>query len=155
MNSLLRCLIITPVLAGLVGCPPTPEPPASRPTVNTASTSTDPVTASASMSTEEQAVVAKLQWVNTAEPQIDAKNELMHAQKENRKPLIIVFAGRGLSYPGLSKEQLQLIRRQVNDNIIEGSGDTIYGPTHRELRHKLRTYAITYNQVIADAFNAR
>ena len=103
------------------------------------------------MTPQEAAAVARLQWLNNADPVADAHNEINKARFQVRKPVLMVFAQRGLSYPGLNSTQLASIRRKVNDKIVEGSGDVIYGQTHHMLRKKLRVYAVNYNQSILAA----
>lgn len=176
MNNLLWCLSVAPILAGLAGCAPTPEPMNSSstttgasamaatdntnappaPSANRPAATATPAPAPSttpppppSTEAEERKAVAKLQWLNSANPQQRASSELAQAKAQGRKPAIMAFAGRGLSYPGLSPAQLAKIRRKVNDNITDGSGDTIFGPTHRNMRKKLRDYAIAYNRAIA------
>ena len=169
MNNLLPCLVAASVLAGLTACMPNPEP-VNQPTVstgtstmNTNSTSTAnrtentvtptpaPTPTSKPMSDEERKAVTQLQWLNSADAARDAGNEIAQSKAENRKPVILAFVQRGLSYPGLNRVQMSKIRRKVNDKIVEGSGDMIFGPTHRQMRQKLRAYAIAYNQAILAA----
>ena len=163
MNSLLlRCLVVAPVLAGLTACMSGPEP-VKRATVTTGTSAMETTNATVTatpaptptpqpMTAEEQEAVKQLQWLNGADAARDARNELAQAKAQERKTSVLVFVRRGLSYPGLSKVQLAKIRRNVNDKIVEGSGDMIFGPTHRAMRQKLRAYAIAYNQAIAAAF---
>ncbi|MFK8021342.1 MAG: hypothetical protein AB8B86_16390 [Pseudomonadales bacterium] len=98
------------------------------------------------MSPREKEVVATMLWVEDADPQADAALML-----KNDKPELMAFAGRGLSYPGLTKNQVASIKNKVGYQVAEGSSDTIYGNSHRSLRKKLREYATVYNQIIFDA----
>ena len=135
----MRCLVIALLLTGLTACRPASEPSTQ------ASKTTPAVT---KMTPQEQSAVASLQWLNNADAARDAANELSQASTQARKVNLIAFARRGISYPGLSKEQLARIGDKVGYKFAEGSGDVIYGPTHRAMRRKLRSYAIAYNQAI-------
>ena len=103
------------------------------------------------MSAEERKAVTQLQWLNGANAASDAATEIAQAKAQNRKPVVLAFVQRGLSYPGLNRVQMSKIRRKVNDKIVEGSGDMIFGPTHRQMRQKLRDYAIAYNRAVLAA----
>ena len=170
MNNLRRCLIATLVLAGLTACMPSPEP-VTQPTVNTGTSAINTNTGANTTATanrtanvatpastptpkpiaEERKALTQLQWLNGADAARDAANEIAQAKAQNRKPMVMAFVQRGLSYPGINRVQMSKIRRKVHDKIVEGSGDMIFGPSHRQMRQKLRDYAITYNQAILAA----
>ena len=101
------------------------------------------------MDTKEAEIVAKLEWVKTANAEADARNALTMADSE--KIEIIGFSGRGISFPGLTKSQYSEIENRVTYRLTKGTGDTIYGPTQKALRKELRAYVSTYNTIIYDA----
>lgn len=98
------------------------------------------------MTEREREVIEKMLWVEVADPHADAKLTL-----EKAMPELIAFAGRGLSYPGLTEKEFALIKTRVTYKVIEGSGDTIYGKMHRNLRRQLKTYAEVYNRRVFSA----
>lgn len=104
-----------------------------------------PSSGSSTMSEEEKAAVDQLAWLNTQNPAQDAQAMLAI---NGKKPELIAFSGRGLSYPGLSASDYTSIEKKVSYRIAEGSGDVIYGNAHLEMRKKLRDYAEVYNQTI-------
>lgn len=136
-NYLLALLIMT----GLTSCQRDAKPE------NNSSAKAEP----SAMTPQEEKAVAVLQWLNNGNPEQDASNEFRQAGEQSRKPKLMAFAGRGLSYPGLSKDQLAATKDKVSYKIAEGSGDVIYGSAHREMRKKLRAYTVTYNQAILAA----
>ncbi|MGB1010185.1 MAG: hypothetical protein ACPGVP_10705 [Thiolinea sp.] len=137
-----RSILPILLIVGLTACRPSTEPVSNASSTNTTTTDMKP---------EETAAIAGLQWLNDANPAENAANELTQANAQSRQPNLMAFAGRGISYPGLTKEQLALISDKVGHKIVEGSGDVIYGAAHREMRKKLRSYAIAYNQAIFTA----
>lgn len=156
------CVALT-ITAGLSGCIPV-VPPADQASSTGGSgmaqpensTPTPKPTAAARpapppMSQQEKEAVAALQWLNNADALADARKEISQARFQGGKPALMVFAQRGLSYPGLNRAQLKSIRRKVNDKIATGSGDVIFGETHHAMLRKLRIYAVTYNQAILAA----
>lgn len=126
--------------SGLVACQTSetkPESPSAKPT------------GFSDMSAKERAAVDKLSWINNSNPTEAAQAVLARAQSDaNQKPALLAFAGRGLTYPGLTSAEYEAIKSKVTYRIAEGSGDVIYGNTHREMRKKLNAYATTYNQAI-------
>lgn len=104
------------------------------------------LTPNAEMSEKERDIVAKLAWLETADPVRDARLAL--ADRSQGAIELIAFSGRGKSFPGLTMAEYDEIKNQVNYRMAEGSGDTLYGPTHKQLRKDLRNYASIYNRTI-------
>lgn len=100
------------------------------------------------MSEEEIEVVNQMQWINSADAEADAKKAL-----QNNVPELLAFSGRGISFPGLTHPQYESIKDKVNYRVAKGSGDVLYGETHRMLRVKLKSYAKTYNTIIFNTLN--
>lgn len=129
------------VTLGLTACQQVPSTAEAQPNETTKVTS--------EMNDKEAEIVAKLQWVKTADAEADAREAL--ASAGSGKVEIIGFSGRGVSYPGLSKAQYAEIENFVTDRLAKGTGDTIYGQTQKALRRDLRDYARTYNTIVYDA----
>ena len=109
----------------------------------------EPTKVTAKMTDKEAEIVAKLEWVKTADAETDAREAL--ASAGSGKVEIIGFTGRGVSYPGLSKTEYAEIEKLVTYRLAKGTGDTIYGPTQKALRRDLRDYTSTYNTIVYDA----
>ncbi len=99
------------------------------------------------MSNKERQIADKLQWVKSADPVADATAAL-EAKDSDGKLELIAFSGRGKSFPGLTKAQYESIEDHVTYRYAEGSGDIIYGATHKKLRQQLRDYVSQYNTII-------
>jgi len=138
MNYFAQCLSILFIGAVLSACNGSVK--SNEPLVETSNVESN------TMSPREKEVVSTMAWVEQADPQADAALMLKSA-----KPELMAFAGRGLSYPGLTKDQVSNIESKVGYQVAKGSGDVIYGNSHRSLRRKLREYATVYNQIIFDA----
>ena len=134
----LATLIAAISLSGLTGCQ-SPKNHGQTPPAPAA-----PVIEKAEMSEAEKTAVGQLQWIVGRNPEQDARDALASGSPVE----IIAIAGRGLRYPGLSKQQFMQIENKVTAKVAEGSGDTIYGNTHRDLRRQLMAYATRYNQAI-------
>ena len=130
---------------GLTGCQQMSNKAEAAPTGPTQTTE-NPIV---NMSEKERAVVAKLDWVRTANAMQDAQKTL--AKPSGEKPEIIAFSGRGKSYPGLTAEEYSEIEPFVTFRFAEGSGDVIQGPTHKQLRRDLRAYVKTYNKAVYES----
>lgn len=102
------------------------------------------------MSEKERQIVEALKWIQLADATDDAKAALK-IKKPTEKPVLIAFSGRGKTFPGLSKIQYETIKDRVTYRYAEGSGDIIFGPTHKKLRRELRDYVSEYNQIIYKA----
>ncbi len=96
------------------------------------------------MSEKEQEIVAKMIWVNDADPYVDANAALT----AKTPPEIFVFTSRSKSYPGLRPEQYLEISERTKPRYAKGAGDVLYGPNHKALRQKLKTYAKAYNRTV-------
>lgn len=117
--------------------------PAQKPT------SASPQESNLDMNDKEKAVVTKLEWVKSANAKDDASKAL--AQTSAQSIELIAFSGRGKSFPGLTLEEYAEIESRVTYRFAEGSGDTLYGPTHKALRRDLRAYVSEYNKIIYGA----
>lgn len=106
-------------------------------------------TANEPMSEKEQKVVEKMQWVESADAKADAQKSLKNSTGD--KPELIAFAGRNLSFPGLTSAQYEEIKGKITPRYAEGSGDVLYGDTHKAMRKKLHAYASEYNAVVYSA----
>lgn len=136
-----KTVLVTSIVFSLAAC---------QQVSNSAVTQTSkPAKVTVEMSDREAQIVAKLQWVKTADADADARAALASAGAG--KVEIIGFSGRGKSFPGLSQAQYAEIEDRITYRLAKGTGDTIYGPTQKALRKDLRAYVSTYNTVIYDA----
>lgn len=136
-----KVALIAIFAVGLAACQQTSRATTAQPSETTKVT--------LEMNDKEAEIVEKLRWVETADANVDARTALSAAG--SGKVEIIGFSGRGKSFPGLSKAQYAEIEDRVSYRLAKGTGDTIYGPTQKELRKKLRAYVSTYNAVIYGA----
>lgn len=141
ISACLLSLMLGITVSSLAACQS--QAPKSKPASPSAVT-----TGSSGMTSKERASVDKLEWLNTGDPEQDAQVMLMKAKNSNQKPVLLAFAGRGLSYPGLSKAEYEAIKSKVSYQVAEGSGDVTRGSADRAMRKKLKAYATIYNRTI-------
>ena len=142
MKTKLNSLFSAALVFTLMGCQQVSNEDVDTPTVTVENPKEQ-------MSKKEQEVVETMQWVESADAKVDAQNSLKN--NTNGKPELIAFAGRSLSFPGLTSAQYEEIKGKVTPRYAEGSGDVLYGNTHKAMRKKLRAYASEYNAVIYSA----
>lgn len=87
--------------------------------------------------------VQKLQWLDAADPQADAKQ----AVKQNDLRLL-GLATRTINLPGIRKEDSLRYEERCGVQLIEGVSDMVRSDEHLRLMQKARNYALKYNAVI-------
>lgn len=137
MKMKLTALLPIALLIGLMGCQQVSTEDANSSTAATNNTKVE-------MSPKEQEVVNQMLWVQSADAKADANKSL----SADGKPELIAFSGRGISFPGLSSSQYEDIKDSVTYRNAMGSGDVLFGPTHKALRSQLSDYASVYNTTI-------
>ncbi len=87
--------------------------------------------------------VQKLQWLDTADPQADARQ----AVKQNDLRLL-GLATRSVNIPGIEAEQMLAYEQSCGVQLIEGISDVVRSDEHLRLMQKARSYALQYNAII-------
>jgi hypothetical protein len=90
---------------------------------------------------QDSASVAKLRWVEYADPIVDAQNAL--ASNDHR--LVGVY-GYVVSIPGLDISQWPDYQQRYGLRPIEGTSDALEGEEHARLVRKATEYAERYNR---------
>ncbi|MGH7847889.1 MAG: hypothetical protein ACREQW_22325 [Candidatus Binatia bacterium] len=90
---------------------------------------------------EDSASVAKLRWVEHADPIVDAQNAL--ASNDHR--LVGVY-GYVISIPGVEMSQWPTYQQRYGLRPIEGTSDTLEEEEHSRLVRKATKYAEHYNK---------
>jgi hypothetical protein len=91
----------------------------------------------------QSGAVAKLQWVEHADPVLDARTALAHG--DNR---LLGVNGVTLGLPGADPDKQSSLAAQYGVRQIEGTSDALESPRHAELVKEAREYALRYNSVI-------
>lgn len=91
--------------------------------------------------TPDSASVAKLRWVEHADPIVDAQNAL--ASNDHR--LVGVY-GYVVSIPGVEMSQWLTYQQRYGLRAIEGTSDALEGEEHARLVRKATEYAEHYNK---------
>ena len=146
MKTKLNSVFSIALVFTLMGCQQVSNEDVDTPTI-TVENPKEP--ASEPMSQKEQEIVKTMQWVESADAKADARKSLKN--NTGSKPELIAFAGRSLSFPGLTSAQYEEIKGKVTPRYAEGSGDVLHGDTHKAMRKKLHAYASEYNAVIYSA----
>jgi hypothetical protein len=89
----------------------------------------------------DSASVAKLRWLEHADPIVDAQNAL--ASKDHR--LVGVY-GYTLSAPGIETSQQRTYQERYGIRPIEGTSDALESEEHERLVRKATEYAERYNR---------
>jgi len=87
--------------------------------------------------------VAKLKWVETSDPLVDAKRSI----KANDFRLLAVL-GYTWVLPGVKDERKFKLRKKYGIKIIEGTSDVLESEEHARLIKLARNYAYQYNREI-------
>jgi len=87
--------------------------------------------------------VQKLQWLETADPQADARQ----AVKQNDLRLL-GLATRSVNIPGIEADQMLAYEQSCGVQLIEGVSDVVRSDEHLRLMQKARSYALQYNAII-------
>ena len=87
--------------------------------------------------------VQKLQWLDTADPQADARQ----AVKKNDLRLL-GLATRSVTIPGVDADQVVEYEQICGVQLIEGISDVVRSDEHLRLMQKARGYALQYNAII-------
>ena len=87
--------------------------------------------------------VQKLQWLDAANPQADAKQ----AVKQNDLRLL-GLATRSVVIPGIVEENILKYEEHCGVQLIEGISDVVRSDEHLRLMQKARSYALQYNAII-------
>ncbi|MFT5505964.1 MAG: hypothetical protein ACI845_003536 [Gammaproteobacteria bacterium] len=87
--------------------------------------------------------VQKLQWLDGANPQLDADQ----AVKQNDLRLL-GLATRSVNIPGVKKEDSIKYETECGVQLIEGISDVVRSDEHLRLMQKARSYALKYNAII-------
>ena len=140
MAKLFKPVLAAATLLAFLGCQTLPD--ASTLPPESASAKSD--TMDKDISPREREIVDKLLWLETANPVKDAQFML----STGSQPVLMAFASRAISFPGLNADQYDAIENAVSYKVADGSGDVIYGDAHLKLRQKLSLYAKAFNQTI-------
>ena len=87
--------------------------------------------------------VQKLQWLDTADPQADARQ----AVKQNDLRLL-GLATRSVNIPGIDADEILSYEQACGVQLIEGVSDVVRSDEHLRLMQKARSYALQYNEII-------
>jgi hypothetical protein len=87
--------------------------------------------------------VQKLQWLDTADPQADARQ----AVKQNDLRLL-GLATRSVNIPGVVADEVVQYEQSCGVQLIEGISDVVRSDEHLRLMQKARAYALQYNAII-------
>ena len=87
--------------------------------------------------------VQKLQWLDTADPQADARQ----AVKQNDLRLL-GLATRAVNIPGIDADEMLSYEQSCGVQLIEGVSDVVRSDEHLRLMQKARSYALQYNEII-------
>jgi hypothetical protein len=89
--------------------------------------------------------VEKLRWLESANPEIDAKKAI--AGKDFRLKAIYGYV---LMIPGVNQEDWIEYEKTYGLNPIEGTSDSLINEEHARLQKLASEYASKYNKVILD-----
>ena len=94
---------------------------------------------------QEQKVdqVAKLKWLDSANPVLDAKKAI----KKGDYRLRAIF-GYAVKVPGIDQGKYEDYKKIYGFNPIEGTSDALVSSEHVRLQHLASEYALKYNKVI-------
>lgn len=87
--------------------------------------------------------VQKLQWLDAADPQNDAKQAIKVGDLR-----LLGLATRSLNIPGISKEESYKYEEKCGVQLIDGVTDVVRSDEHLRLMQKARSYALKYNAII-------
>ena len=87
--------------------------------------------------------VQKLQWLDAADPQNDAKQAIKVGDLR-----LLGLATRTLSIPGINKAESYKYEEKCGVQLIDGVSDVVRSDEHLRLMQKARSYALKYNAII-------
>ena len=87
--------------------------------------------------------VQKLQWLDAADPQTDAKQALKKGDLR-----LLGLATRSVEIPGVVKEESLKYEQKCGVQLIEGISNVVRSNEHLRLMQKARSYALKYNAII-------
>jgi hypothetical protein len=87
--------------------------------------------------------VEKLKWLESANPELDAKKAI--DRKDFRLRAIYGYV---LSVPGVGQRDYDEYKRTFGFNPIEGTSDSLISGEHARLNQLASEYAFRYNKVI-------
>ena len=87
--------------------------------------------------------VQKLQWLDAADPQNDAKQAIKKGDLR-----LLGLATRAVNIPGVKKDESYLYEKECGVQLIDGISDVIRSDEHLRLMQKARSYALKYNAII-------
>jgi len=88
-------------------------------------------------------LVEKLKWLESANPELDAKKAI--DRKDFRLRAIYGYV---LSVPGVDQRDYDEYKRTFGFNPIEGTSDSLISEEHARLNQLASEYAFRYNKVI-------
>ena len=87
--------------------------------------------------------VQKLQWLETADPQADARQAVKQGDLR-----LLGLATRSVNIPGVEADQMIAYEQSCGVQLIEGVSDVVRSDEHLRLMQKARSYALQYNAII-------
>jgi hypothetical protein len=87
--------------------------------------------------------VQKLQWLDGANPQLDADQAVKQGDLR-----LLGLATRSVNIPGIKKEDSIKYETGCGVQLIEGISDVVRSDEHLRLMQKARSYALKYNAII-------
>ena len=87
--------------------------------------------------------VQKLQWLDAADPQNDAKQAIKVGDLR-----LLGLATRDINVPGISNEDSYKYEQECGVQLIDGISDVVRSDEHLRLMQKARSYALKYNAII-------
>jgi len=85
----------------------------------------------------------KLQWLNAADAQTDAKQAIKKGDYR-----LMGLAQRGIVVPSVEAAKSEMYQKKCGVNVMDGVTDFITSDEHGRLMRKARSYAKTYNAII-------
>jgi hypothetical protein len=87
--------------------------------------------------------VQKLQWLDAADPQADARQAVKTGDLR-----LLGMATRSINIPGVKADQVIKYDEKCGFQLIDGISDVVRNDEHLRLMQKARSYALKYNTVI-------
>jgi hypothetical protein len=87
--------------------------------------------------------VQKLQWIDGADPQLDADQAVKQGDLR-----LLGLATRSVNIPGVKKTDTIKYETECGVQLIEGISDVVRSDEHLRLMQKARSYALKYNAII-------
>jgi len=92
--------------------------------------------------------VEELKWLESANPELDAKRAI--DRKDFRLRAVYGYV---LSVPGVDQRNYDEYKKTFGFNPIEGTSDSLISPEHARLNQLASEYAFRYNKVILNYKN--